>query len=516
MGLACLLAAAAVAGQLAAQERRFRVAIGGLSAESNSLYPRLQPMVATPMARLPREEWIEQVSRASTVASGAVAASHGLGLDIYPIMQANASFLGSVETSSFNAALDALVDQLRTASPRFDGVILTLHGAMVVAGYPQGDAEVARRVRAAMGERFPIVVTQDFHANVAQELIDNCDVLITYKDDPHLDTKERGMQAASILARMLRGEVHPVQALVKPPMVLNIVFHDTFHEPLKPITDESRRLEKTNPKILAASVPGGYQWSDVPAIGPSAIVVTDNDPELARREAQRLSDMLWALRDKLVFRVPGAADAVRMAIASDKFPITLMDTGDNIGGGSPGDSTWILAELVTQKAQGWVMTISDAAANEAAFRAGVGGAFDQEVGAKTDQMHGRPVRIRGRVKALTDGNYVETEVRHGGGRYNDMGPTTVIEVEGSTPDLQNLLLLTRRPTSPNSIHQLVSNGVYPEREHILVAKGVTAPRAAYEPISARIIEVNTPGATDVNPRHFTYQNVRRPLFGLED
>ena len=96
-----------------------------------------------------------------------------------------------------------------------------------------------------------------------------------------------------------------------------------------------------------------------------------------------------------------------------------------------------------------------------------------------------------------------------------MGHTAVIEVEGSTPDLSNLLLLTNRPTTPNSLNQLVSNGVFPQYQRILVAKGTTAPRAAYEPVAARIVEVNTPGATDVNPARFTYKNVRRPLFGLE-
>jgi microcystin degradation protein MlrC len=498
-----------------AQQRVFRIAVGGLSAESNSLYPRTQPMIESPLMRLTREQWLAEVSKASTVASGVVAASRQQGLDIFPLLQADASFLGSVEKSSFEAKLHELVRQIQSASPPFDGTILILHGAMVVDGYPQGDAEVAKRVRAAMGKNFPIVVTQDFHANVAQELIDNCDAVITYKDTPHLDTKDRGIQAATIIGRMLRGEVKPTQALVKPPMVLNLIFHDTFHGPMKALADESRRLERENPKILAASVPGGYQWSDVPAIGPSAVVITDNDPELAQREAQRLSDMLWAMRDKLVFNVPNAAEAVKMAMANGKYPVALMDTGDNIGGGSPGDSTYVLAELVKQNAQGWVVVIADRAANEAAFRAGVGGAFDQAVGGKTDKMHGEPVRIRGRVKALTDGKYVETEVRHGGGRYNDMGPTAIIEADGSTRDLPNLLLLTRSPTSPNSIHQLVSNGVYPERERILVAKGTIAPHAAYEPIAARVIEVNTPGATDVNPKHFTYKHARRPLFGLD-
>jgi microcystin degradation protein MlrC len=462
-----------------------------------------------------REQWLQEVGKANTVASGVVEAAGKLGLDVYPIVQARAASLGYVEKSGFEEKLNKLVQQLKSAQPPFDGVILIQHGAMVVEGYPHGDAEVARRVRQAMGRSFPIVVTHDFHSNVAQELIDNCDVLITYKENPHLDTKERGIQAASIISRMVAGEIKPVQSLAKPPMIVNIVFQDTFHAPYKPIVDESRRLEKSNSKILAVSIPGGYQWADVPAMGPSAIVVTDGDRDLAEREATRLSGMLWALRDRLVFRVPDARAAVKEAMSSGKFPVVLMDTGDNIGGGSAGDGTTMLAELLRQKASGWVVVIADTQANKAAFEAGVGGAFDQMVGGKTDRIHGEPVRVVGRVKSLHDGKYVETEVRHGGGRYSDMGHTSVIEVEGSTRDLPNLLLLTHRPTSPNSLNQLISNGVYPHRQRILVAKGTTAPRAAYEPIAARIIEVNTPGATDVNPARFTYKNARKSLFGLE-
>lgn len=492
---------------------RPRIAVGGLSAESNSLYPKARPM--RERSPVDRDEWIADNLKANRVASGVVEAAAKLGVDVYPVLRAGAGSLGYVERSSFEKLLDKLVNQLKTANPPFDGVILILHGAMVVDGYPHGDAEVVRRVREAMGKGFPIVVTHDFHSNVPKELVEDSDVLITYKENPHLDTKQRGIQAATIIAGMVRGEIKPVQAIAQPPMIVNIVYQDTFHNPYKPVTDESRRLEKTNPKILAASVPGGYQWADVPAMGPSAIVVTDNDPELAEREAKRLSDMLWALRDKLVFKVPDPATAVRDAMASDEFPVVLMDTGDNIGGGSAGDGTFILSELLRQKAQGWVVVISDAEANKAAFSVGIGGAFDQMVGGKTDKIHGDPVRVKGRVKALHDGQYVETEVRHGGGRYKGMGHTSVIEVEGSTRDLPNLLLLTNRPTSPNSLHQLISNGVYPERQRILVAKGTTAPRAAYEPIAARIVEVNSGGATDVNPARFEFKRVRRPLFGLD-
>jgi microcystin degradation protein MlrC len=119
------------------------------------------------------------------------------------------------------------------------------------------------------------------------------------------------------------------------------------------------------------------------------------------------------------------------------------------------------------------------------------------------------------VKSLTDGKYIETETRHGGQRYLDQGLTAVIEAEGSTRELPNLVLLTTRRQPPFSLHQLISCGVYPERQRILVVKAAVAFRAAYEPIAASIIEVDTGGLTAVNPARFTWKNARKGLFGLE-
>jgi microcystin degradation protein MlrC len=278
--------------------------------------------------------------------------------------------------------------------------------------------------------------------------------------------------------------------------------------------EETRRLER-DPRFLAVSVSGGYQYADVPAVGPGVVVVTDNDPALAQREAQRLADMLWATRDKLVLNLPEAAAAVEQAMASDRAPVVLVEMGDNIGGGSAGDSTFILAELLRRRAQGWVEVMADPQAVEAAVHAGIGGAFDTMVGGKTDRMHGDPVRVRGRVKSLHDGKYMETEVRHGGQRYLDQGLTAVVEVEGGTRDLANLLMLTTRRQTPFSLHQLLGCGVYPQRQKILVVKAAIAYRAAYEPIAGRIIEVDTGGVTAVNPRRFEWKRARRPLFGLD-
>lgn len=482
-----------------AAQTRPRIAVGGISAESNSFYPATNDFAIGPVPA--RDAWLAAAAaRDRGVLAGQVEAAARLGLDLYPIVSGRASFLGVVNGESFDTHAAELIRQLRTAEPKFDGVFLNLHGAMVVDTHPHGDAELVRRVRVAMGPDFPIVVLHDFHANVAPAIVEHSTVLITYKEHPHVDTKERGVQSAEIMARILAGDVRPVQALVKPPMVLNLIHHNTFTGPLKPIVAESRRLEREVPGILAVSVPGGYQWADVPYIGPSAIVVTDNDPALAQREAQRLADLVAALRPELRFDPPDTATAVRQAMQSDVFPVVIMDTGDNIGGGSAGDSTFFLDELLTQQAAGWVMSIRDPEAVQAAAAAGVGQPFALAVGAKHDTLHGRPVRVVGRVRSLHE-------------ESGDVS-SAVIQVEGANAGGENLLILTRRANGLRSVSELVTHGIDPARTRILISKGTVAPFETFQAVAARFILAASPGPTDVDPSKFTFVRARRPLDGL--
>jgi microcystin degradation protein MlrC len=224
--------------------------------------------------------------------------------------------------------------------------------------------------------------------------------------------------------------------------------------------------------------------------------------------------MMWDRRESTRLNLPDAERAVREAMASDRFPVALFDAGDNIGGGAPGDETTILSELLRQQATGWVVVICDPAAVRAAKETGIDGPFGMDVGGRSASTRSKPVRVDGRVRSLHAGRYIETEVRHGGQRYWTLGHTAVIEVTGSTPDELMLLVVTAERSSPNSLHQLISCGIYPERQKILVAKGTVAPRAAYEPVAARIVVVDTPGVTAVNPAHFRFERARTDLWGL--
>lgn len=484
------------------------VAVATVMHESNSFNPVLTPIEDFHVQPRDLELW----AQGNTEVAGFLAGSKAQGLEPIPIVAASATPSGPVQESAYETLVDGLLSNLDSGGP-FDGVYLALHGAMVAEHIPHADNEIVRRVRAKIGPDLPLVVSHDYHANIAPETVANCTALLTYQQNPHLDTKQRGERAASILAATIRGEVRPTQAIVKPPMVWNIIFQNTYAEPFLSVTQDSIKMEQ-RPGILAASVAGGYQYADVPYVGPSAIVVTNGDAALAQAEAQRLSDRLWNLRDQIRIELPDPATAVADAIRANEFPVALFDTGDNVLGGSAGDSTFILDELLKQKAIGWVVSISDPAAVQEAMRVGIDGPFAMSVGGKRDNLHGQPVAIRGTVRSLHAGRYMEPEVRHGGSRFHDLGHSAVIEVEGSTPDLQNIVLLTTLRSHPNSIHQIVSCGIYPSRQKILVAKGTVAPRAAYEPIAKKIVLVDSPGATAVNPARFHYERARPGLFGM--
>lgn len=510
--LLCVLAAST-----GAQSRRFVVGVAGIGHESNSFNPAKTTVADFGGARGAEATGGDPLAlwrKSNTELTGYLDGADAEKFDVFPGYVSFATPKGPLTRDAFDTLVDRVIASLK-AAPKLDGLLLPLHGAMIADGFPQADEELVRRVRKAFGDTIPIVVTHDFHGNPSPEIVRMTTALVSYKQTPHLDTRQRGQQAASIVARTVRGEVKPVQVIVKPPMVYNIIFQNTYAEPFLPITRASMDLEQSNPKILAASVMGGYQYGDVPWMGPSVIVVADGDRALAEREAKRFGDMLWNSRDKIKLNLPNPAQAVRQAMSAKKVPVALMDTGDNIGGGSAGDSTFILEELIKQKATGWVIVIADPAAVRTAVKAGINGAFDMPVGGKTDSLHGKPVLVRGRVKSLHNGQYIETEVRHGGGRYHSMGLVAVVEVEGSTRDDLNLLVLTTERSSPNSIHQIVNLGIYTERQKILVAKGTIAPRAAYEPVAAEIIPVDSPGSTAVNPARFTFRNVREKLWGIK-
>jgi microcystin degradation protein MlrC len=201
---------------------------------------------------------------------------------------------------------------------------------------------------------------------------------------------------------------------------------------------------------------------------------------------------------------------VARALAAGGRPVVLADIADNTGGGAAGDTTGILRELLRVGAtETTVACLWDPQAAAAGVAAGVGTVLTLPVGGKVDPSHGPPLTVTGRVRAVSDGRFV-----HRGpmfrGLAGRLGPTAVLEVGGV-----KIILITFRwqTLDPEMIRFL---GIDPERERILVVKSSIHYRAAFEPIAHEIVEVDAPGLSSSNLARFSFTNVRRPIFPLDD
>lgn len=478
-----------------------RIAVAGFMHESNTFNPlpadraafQAQSLLFGPALV---EEWRE----AHHEVGGFIEGVRQQGAELLPLAMAWAIPSGPVRRDVFDEVVDYIIREIRKHQP--DGLLLALHGAMVCEHHLDGDGEVLARLRAALGPQLPIVLTLDLHGNLSERLIALSTAAIAYRTCPHVDQRARGMEAAGLLVRMLRREVRPRQALAKPPVIVNIMVHDTSEGPLKLLLDEARLTEKKS-GILSVSVLPGFAYADVPQMGPSVIVVADGDEGLARTEADRLGTLLWALRAKLVKPLPGPEEAVTLALKAQRLPVVMVETGDNVGGGSAGDGTHLLAEILRQGGTDSVVCLFAPEEVKQCEKARVGKEVRLRVGGKVDRLHGQPVEVTGRVRVLHDGTYLEAQARHGGRRLNHMGLTALVELPGG-----NLLVLSSQRHPPFSLGQLTCLGIAPERKRLLVVKAAIAYKAAYLPIAGTIIEVDTPGLTAVNPRRFEYRNIR--------
>jgi microcystin degradation protein MlrC len=164
---------------------------------------------------------------------------------------------------------------------------------------------------------------------------------------------------------------------------------------------------ETEPGVLNVSVYGGFVYSDIHDAGLAFLATTDHDLALAERIANDLAKAAWDMRERFVANMMSPDAAVVHAMQAAKGPVVLADVADNTGAGASGDGTEILRALLKHDAQdAVVITIPGKDAVAEAFRVGVGGTFDFEVGGKFDDKHGAPVRLKGLVRVLSDGVFV--------------------------------------------------------------------------------------------------------------
>jgi microcystin degradation protein MlrC len=486
-----------------------RLALLGIAHETNTFSRVPASYEQFERSGIARGQEIVRLFRDSQATNaGFLEAADRFGVEVAPLIFASTGPIGTITRDAFERIVGEMLQLLKDQGP-WDGVLLAQHGAAVSEEHPDADGEVCRRVRALVGPSVPIGMALDLHGNLSQKMIANTTVTTCYTTNPHLDARERALRCAELIVGTIKREIRPVQALEMPPLVINIVKQFTGEEPMRGVMRDREAASK-RPGILDASVAEGYPYADVEEMGMSFLAISDGDEAAARDAARWMALRAWKRRARFVGDIPSPTEALKEAVASPRGPVVLMDVGDNIGGGSSADSTVILAEARRLGVKSFLQSLYDPEAVRACVAAGVGSTVTLKVGAKTDDMHGSPVEVTGRVRLISDGKFEDPRPTHGGWRFYDGGTTVVLE---TTDD--HTLVLTSKRIGNTSRQQMYSLGIWPEEKKVVVAKGVVSPRPAYQPIAAKIILVNTPGVTTADLSFFQYKRRRRPLYPFE-
>jgi microcystin degradation protein MlrC len=237
-------------------------------------------------------EILEAYRGTGTCLGGMIEAAARRGLTLMPSVAATASPAGRVRADVYEEITARLLRDLKDA-PSLDGILLDLHGAMVVEGLDDGEGALLGAVREVVGPDLPVAVTLDFHANVSEAMARLATLLHGYRTYPHVDMAERGQEAASRLADVIEGRLRPAVALRRPPLLPPIAAQLTARGPMRRLGDLAREMER-HPDVITVSVFAGFPLADIPDAGLSVYVATNGDQALADACADRLAAGGWA------------------------------------------------------------------------------------------------------------------------------------------------------------------------------------------------------------------------------
>jgi microcystin degradation protein MlrC len=491
-----------------------RIVTGGISQETNTFQwePTSLSDFQKGSSHLYRGQQILDLDGTGTIYGGIVAEARRNDVDLIPTTYGQAVPGGRVTREAFETIRDEIVEGVRAAMP-VDGVLLGIHGAMALEHNDDGEGPLITAIREVVGPDIPIVAPLDLHTNLSEEMMEEATAFIGYKHYPHIDTAETGAAAMKILIRTIRGEITPVMAHVKVPVIApNQSMVTTWQSPLKKAIDRAREMER-EPGVIAATVLGGFPFSDVPYTSVATIVVTDDDRALAQRYANELAQMCWDLRADFTIHPTPIPDAIAEAMSGEPGSVyVLADISDSGASGTAGDGTAVLQGLLEAKARSAaVAQIMDREAVEACISAGVGNMVTLAVGGKHDGLHGDPVEVTGMVRLIHEGRFEMGGVM-GKGTRSSRGKTVVLEIDGPGGiELQ----LTELRGHPNDLNFFRAFGIEPTERRIIVLKSAAHFRAAFEPIATKVIEVDAPGISSPRLDTFKYEKLRRPVYPLD-
>lgn len=407
---------------------------------------------------------------------------------------------GLVNRQAYEGLRDEVLAQLQAALP-VDAVILGLHGAMVASGYEDTEGDILARVRALVGPDVLVAAELDPHSHLTEKRLAAADIFVYFKEFPHTDFVDRAEDLWRIAVDTLEGRVKPVMSVFDCRM---IDVYPTSREPMRSFVDKIQTIEKEDPDVLSISVVHGFMAGDVPEMGTKMLVVTNDRAGKGDALARSLGLELFAKRGTFIMPQIDEKAAVERALRATRWPVVIADVWDNPGGGTAGDATVLLAELLARGAEGVAIgTIWDPMAVSICMAAGEGAEIPLRFGAKSAPGTGNP--IDGRVKVV---KIVENAEMRFGESYAPFGDSALITMGG----IEIILNSTRAQSFDPSLFSTM--GIDPTSRRILVIKSTNHFYASFSRIAAEIIYCSAGTPYPNNPAKTPYQRAPRTIWPM--
>lgn len=482
-----------------------RIAVGGFQHETNCFIEARTDFAAfttigdrPPLSR--GEEIFRNLPGRAFAMSGFLA-DMAQRHDLAPLVWSSGGAGGYVTSDAFERIVGELIGRLSLALP-VDAVYLDLHGAMCSVDFPDGEGEILRRVRAAVGDRVPVVISLDYHTNLTPAMADLTDGMAIYLTYPHVDRPGTGSRAARILTTVLERGRPTARAFRKPPFLIPLNFQSTLVEPSKSIVEAS--VAREGGEVLDLCYGAGFPPSDLHDCGPG-VIAHGYSQKAVDAAADGLADTIVEREARFAQPLLGPDTAVieAMRIAGKaQRPVVIADTQDNPGCGGSGDTTGMLEALVRNQAQKAALCVlTDAKAAAAAHRAGVGAEITLDLGGAAPIPGVKPFHGTFRVAHLSDGRFL-CKGPCVGGREANLGPTALLAIGGVS------VVVASKRMQAYDLEIFRHLGVEPTAQRVLVVKSTCHFRADFEPIAEQVLVAVAPGGHLVDARKYPYRHLR--------
>jgi len=241
-------------------------------------------------------------------------------------------------------------------------------------------------------------------------------------------------------------------------------------------------------------------------------LTVDGDPSRFTAAAEELIKNIWETRREITVPLYTPEEAMTEAgkESKDGRPLILADFTDNPGSGGYGDSIRLLEAMIQADVRNAAFgCVPDPEAAQKCIAAGAGREIEFTLGAKIDpQTYGPSLKVRGAVEHVSDGKFIAQGPMNKGVAIS-MGPTAVLRCGGVR------VLVTTHNFQVYDLQVFLSQKIDPRACSVVAVKSWHHFRAAFEPISRKVMLVDSGGLASRDLRRFTYRRIRRPIYPLD-